>query len=256
MVLRLQFSSGVVVSHQTVRNRLHEYGLPVRRKTRCPPIRYGNRARRNKWYREHFAWTKEQWCIILFCDESWFGFRLGTKRIRVYRHPRYAERLRCVQKVHPYSGLKVMVWAGIMTSSRTELVFIYGNMNAKKYVGDVRWPFVHPFTQSPGPDFTLMHDNAHSHSARRTRNYLAMENLRVLPWPAQSQDLNTMKHTWNKLQRRVLENLNGESNTQQLKDLLKLHSERLPQDFINNLINSIKNRCRRVLNIKSVNNLY
>lgn len=42
------YSSGVVVSFQSMRNRLHKYGQQVRRPIRCPPIRYGSRTRQNE----------------------------------------------------------------------------------------------------------------------------------------------------------------------------------------------------------------
>lgn len=254
--LRLQNTSGVIVSPQTVRNRLHEYGLRARRPIRCPPIRHGNRTRRNEWCREHITWTQGQWDKILFCDESRFGFRPDTRRVRVYRRPGNTERLRCVQEVHVFSGSTVMVWAGIMKNRRTELVFVNGNMNAENYVEDVLRPFVHPFAQTLGSDFTLMHDNARSHTAMRTREYLALENISVLPWPAQSPDLNPIEHAWDMLQRSVLEDLDGVTTTQQLKDLLKHHWGRLPQDNINRLIDSMNNRCRQVLNNRGGHTLY
>ena len=186
LTARLQISSGVDVSPQTVRNRLHEYGLRARRPIRCPPIRHGNRARRYEWCRERITWTQEQWETIMFSDESRFGFKPDTRRVRVYRRPGNTERLRCVQEVHPYSGSTVMLWAGIMKNRRTELVFVNGNMNAENYIEDILRPYVYPFAQTFDSDFRLMHDNARSHTARRTSEYFATENIRVLPWPAHS----------------------------------------------------------------------
>ena len=42
----LQNVSNIIVSTQTVRNRLHERGLHARRPLRSPAIRHGNRVRR------------------------------------------------------------------------------------------------------------------------------------------------------------------------------------------------------------------
>lgn len=112
--LKLQFSSDVVVSQQTVRNRLHEYGLRARRPIMCPSICHGNRARRNECCREHLWWTQEQWDKILFCNKSRFGFRPDTKTVRAYRRPGNAEWLICVQQVHPYSSSTVMVWGVVL----------------------------------------------------------------------------------------------------------------------------------------------
>ncbi|PSN44382.1 hypothetical protein C0J52_10927 [Blattella germanica] len=53
----LQNVENVTVTTQTVRNRLHERGLNARRPLRCPAIRYGNRAPRVLWCRQHEDWT-------------------------------------------------------------------------------------------------------------------------------------------------------------------------------------------------------
>lgn len=45
-------------------------------------------------------------------------------------------------------------------------------MNAVNYVKDVLRPYARTFVQTLGSDFSLMHDNARSHTALQTRVYL------------------------------------------------------------------------------------
>ena len=69
----LQNVSNIIVSTQTVRNRLHESGLHACRPVRSPAICHGNRARRVLWCQQHQNWTVDQWRQVLFTDESCFG---------------------------------------------------------------------------------------------------------------------------------------------------------------------------------------
>ena len=70
-----------------------------------------------------------------------------------------------------------------------------------RYRGDLL-PHVVPFLQAH-PDVTLQHDNATSNTARSVRDFLQDRNVRVLPWPAKSLDLNPIEHVWDLLDRRV-----------------------------------------------------
>lgn len=88
----------------------------------CSSIRHGNHVRRNEWCWVRATWTQEQYDKILFCDDSRFGLRLYTRRVKVYRRLRNAERLRYVQEVHPYKDFRVMVWADIIKNKQSEIV--------------------------------------------------------------------------------------------------------------------------------------
>ena len=48
-------------------------------------------------------------------------------------------------------------------------------------------------------------DNAHTHTARATRDFLEQHNIRIMPWPVLSPDLNPIKHLWDEIQRKLNE---------------------------------------------------
>ena len=83
-----------------------------------------------------------------------------------------------------------MVWGGISSHGKTDLVIIDGNLNARRYVYEVLDSVVVPFTQRIGAGFILQHDNARPHTARHTQNFLAGQAVKALPWPSCSPDFN------------------------------------------------------------------
>ena len=90
---RLQSASGVRVSDQTVRNRLHQSGLRSRRPAKRIPLKQRHREARLRSSEEHVRWTNAQWSPILFTDESRFCLDFFDGRVRVWRRPgtRYAD---------------------------------------------------------------------------------------------------------------------------------------------------------------------
>ncbi|KAK9746795.1 hypothetical protein QE152_g5838 [Popillia japonica] len=70
---------------------------------------------------------------------------------------------------------------GQCMNARTELVFIYGNLTADRYINKCLANHVVPFGPYIGNGCLLMHDNAHPHAARVTTNYLRTHTPLALP---------------------------------------------------------------------------
>lgn len=250
LVLRLQSEHQLLVSDQTVRRRLHEANLHARRPLRTPALRRGNRGRRLQWAREHLQWQNHRWSTVLFTDESRFGFHPDSRRTRVWRVPGRESRLQHPQDVHPYRGGTIMVWAGIRLGGRTDLVWVEGVMTAENYRNQVLGPIIYPHRLQIGQNFTLMHDNVRPHTARVVRIWLQEHDVAVLDWPAQSPDLNPIEHAWDMLQRRALRNFPENVMTgEQLFLHLSRTWDNIPQQDLDNLVLSMRNRCRCVINV-------
>nr|CAH7763617.1 unnamed protein product [Callosobruchus chinensis] len=66
-----------------------------------------------------------------------------------------------------------MVWAGISLEAHTELYIIpRGSLTPVRYIDEILQDCFVPHVDFIGSNFILMHDNARSHTARITQQYL------------------------------------------------------------------------------------
>jgi len=240
-------ATGVQITPQTVRNRLHAANLRAYRPAVRPILTRRHRLARFQWTQNHVNWQLRHWTPVLFTDESRFCVDFHDGRRRVWRTggERYADC--CVIEHDRFGGGSVMVWAGISIGGCTELYVINGNLTGARYRDEILHPIVRPFAGAIGNDFVLMDDNARPHRARLVNEYLDAETIERMDWPSCSPDLNPIEHAWDMLQRAVSARPVLPTNRQELT--LALHEEwtRLPQISFRRLIRSMQRRCRAVI---------
>lgn len=236
--LILQETHNVTVSPDTVRNRLRGVNLRSRRPWRAQPLTRGNREVRYLWAQDHVQWSNEQWANVLFTDESRFGIHPDSRRLRVWREPGNLIRLDHVQEVHPYQGGTIMVWGGVQLGRKTDLVFLERFLTGITYRDLILEPVVLPYANDFGRNFILMHDNARPHTARVVSEFINAHQLNILPWPAQSPDLNPIEHVWDAVQRRILRMGMPRETRRDLVRAVNAAWQAVPQEEIDNLIRS------------------
>lgn len=138
-----------------------------------------------------------------------------------------------------------MVWGGITANHRTELVVVNGNLTAQRYVEEILRPHVIPFLQMHPDVQIFQHDNARPHAARTTRDFLAEEDVNVMPWEPYSPDLNPIEHLWDELGRRV--NARHPTSRASLICVLREEWDAIPQQQIRRLVQSMRRRCTAVI---------
>jgi hypothetical protein len=146
-----------------------------------------------------------------------------------------------------------MIWTGISLEAHTDLVFVEnGAMTAHRYILECVESHVVPYAPFIGENFLFMDDNARPHMTRIVVRYLEQVGIRLLPWSANSPDLNPIEHVWDFLGKRVRrrqlrpETLNG------LRVALQEEWAQIPQDYIQ----SMPNRLRDVIRARGGNTLY
>ena len=238
---------GRPISRTTVLRRLRQVGIQARRPFRGLVLTPRHRENRDQWARQHRRMTRAEWANVLFTDESRFNLHHNDGRARVYR--RRGERLNdaCVYERDHYGGGSVMVWAGISLHSKTDLVVVQGNLNAARYQHEILLPFAIPHLRAAGRGMMLLQDGAPAHTARATQALLQNQNIRLLPLPAKSPDLNVIEHMWDALDRRVRNRPAAPQNLRELEQALVEEWANIPQAFIRNYVNSMRQRCEHVV---------
>lgn len=244
------------ISDQTVRNRLHEAGQRSRNRCRVPILNIGHRRARLEYARAHVCWTVRQWQNVLFTDESRFSLFGNDGRIRVWRRRGQRYDRACVAPVRAFNGGSIMVWGGITTNQRTDLVVLPApGMTAVRYVEEILRPHVLPMSRRIGRSFFFMQDNARPHTAAITREFLAENSIRLLPHPAMSPDLNPIEHVWDIMGRRLRDLARQPVNLEDLSQTLVQIWNDIPQEEIRACI-TMRNRLQAVIQQRGGNTRY
>ncbi|GFS54803.1 transposable element Tcb1 transposase [Trichonephila clavipes] len=202
------------ISRKTVARRLRGGGLYACRFVVCVPLTRQHLTAGLQWCREHHIWTEQDWACVLFSDESRFSLSSDCRRQLVWRESGTAYRPENIQEKDRYPTCSIMVWAGIMIKGRTRLhVVANGTMTSQRYIDEVLLP----------------HD------------YLESEGILRLVWPACSPDLNPIENVWDALGRQVAGRNYPPTNKNTLVRALTEEWDKLPQQLLGNVVQSMPN---------------
>ncbi|GFW71024.1 transposable element Tcb1 transposase [Trichonephila clavipes] len=208
-------ASGKQISRKTVARRLRGGGLYARRPVVCVPLTRQHRTSCLQWCREHHNWTEQDWECVLFSDESRFSLSSDCRRQLIWREIGTAYRPENIQEKDRYPTCSIMVWVGIMINGRTRLhVVANGTMTGQRYIDEVLLP----------------HD------------CLDSEGIQRLVWPARSPDLKPIENVWDALGRQVAGLNYPPTNKNTLIRALTEEWDKLPQQLLDNVVQSMVRR--------------
>jgi hypothetical protein len=142
----------------------------------------------------------------------------------------------------------IMVWSGISTDARIELVMVNGKaMAANRYIRDILEPHVVPFASFIGNDSILMHDNARPHIAQIVNEYLDTVEIHHMIWPARSPDLNPIEHVWDMVGRRVKVRTPAPGNLRRVSAAVIQEWQEIDQAVIQDLFEGMPRRIEAVI---------
>ncbi|GFT45504.1 uncharacterized protein TNCV_3781401 [Trichonephila clavipes] len=139
-------------------------------------------------------------CSHATSPESRIGHQDGRIRVRWYRGERTLATYIRHRHTGPLPGMRV--WGTIGYKSGSHLVYTDGTFNSAHYISGVLRPVALPFIRVIRKP-TFKQDNARPNVAGIVRTFLNTENVRLLPWPARSQDLSPIEKVWSTVAERL-----------------------------------------------------
>jgi hypothetical protein len=97
----------------------------------------------------------------------------------------------------------------------------------------------------------LQQDNATCHTSNLTREAMHSMNIRVLPWPANSPDMNCIENAWGLLKRKLYQYNSGFTRDDVIRNALDIfHNDSQFRDTCIHLILSMPKRVQKLFNVK------
>jgi DDE superfamily endonuclease len=200
----------------------------------------------------HQYWTMEDWKTVVWSDETKVN-RLGSDgRKWAWKRPGEGLSDRLVQGTMKFGGGSVMVWGCMMWEGIGYVVKIDGKMDAELYtriLDDDLLASIDFYDKTPD-DIIFQQDGDPKHRSKLAQEWFKNHKITVLPWPAQSPDLNPIEHLWEHLKRRLGEYEEEPKGILELWERIEKEWEKIPASVCQNLIESMPRRVEAVLRAK------
>lgn len=199
---------------------------------------------RLSWANEKAVWSIEEWSKVVFSDEKKWNLD-GPDGLKSYWHnSKLPERV--FVKRHTGGG-SVTIWGAFSSAGLTKLKFLDGNQDAASYVETLGTHLLPFLREKHAQTHIFQHDNAPSHRARRTQEWLEANHVTTMTWPAMSPDLNPIEHLWGILTQAVYANGRQFGSKEELKTAILKAWENLDPQVLLNLLLSMPKRCVEVI---------
>jgi len=241
------------ICRETARNLLKEFGYKSYIARKVPFLSRENMKKRVDFSKEFFSKSIEYWKSVIWSDECTFKLypfqqkRYWKKSSKEYSIP-------ITNPTKKYGGGSVMVWACFSYSGVGNLVFIDQKVNSLTYQQILVENLKESAKMMLLQDFIFQQDNAPAHSSKLIKKIFEENKIKLLPWPAQSPDLNPIENLWAILGSK----LSGKKiySTENLKSEIMNVWSNIDINILKNLAKSMPNRLRMVISNNGKNDKY
>ncbi|CAK9829697.1 Transposable element Tc1 transposase [Anthophora retusa] len=252
---QLKAELNLPIKETQIRMRIKEAGYHSRVSRKRPLISKRNAQRRLAFAKQFINKPIDFWKNVIFTDESKFELRSNKRRQLVWRKVGESFKPSLITPTVKHGGGAVLVWGCFSAAGVGNLQFIEGILTGEKYVHILQQNLtVSAEKMNIQDSFILKMDNDPKHVCKVAKKYYNENNIQLLPWPAQSPDLNPIEHMWDHLNRNVPEHCRNNKQLFQ-RALLKAWSE-IDQNTINILIESMPKRLQEVINNRGYQTSY
>ena len=246
------------ISTRTVQERLSEAGLKGRVHRAVPYLKKQHRVLRLKWAEEHVTWTQQDWDRVWFSDESKFKLFGSDGRQWCRRRPGEEFLDRNVKQTVKHGGGNIQVWGCITPEGTGRLRRVQGRMNAVQYCDILTESLLGTLEDYSTSVSAIIYqqDNDSKHTSRRARAWFSDHGFTMASHPAQSPDMNPIKHTWDYVDRQLRKQYPRPSNVDELWAALQEEWAKLDVGYIRSLYESMPRRVEALLEAKGGHTRY
>lgn len=204
------------------------------------------------WAKDHMTWNTE-WHNVVWSDEKKFNLD-GPDGFSYYWHDLRKEEQLFSKRAMGGDGL--MIWASFGWHGKTEIVFLEGRIDAKKYQETLKNHLLNNGAEIGGENWIYQQDNAPIHKAKVTIAWLKRQNIRLLPWPALSPDLNPIENLWGLLVRKVYRDGRQFRTKEELKKAIIASWNEIRDEELQKLVTSMPDRIFQVIRLNGAKTKY
>ena len=228
-------SRNVEVSPQTVRNHMKslDYKSSVPRK--IPLITDNQQEKRYQWCIEHRGYN---WKNVWFSDETYIEVNRSTIPVwhKKGQRPNVTKRK---------FEVKIICWRAISMHFKSKLVIVNNTMTADRYIEVLQGYLFQENSGFNTSRHTFQQDNAPCHTAKKVQTFFSTKGITVLPWPANSPDLNPIENIWSILKQNVEKRCT--KTKEQLILVIEDEWDKLSMDLIRKTIETMPKRLDEVI---------
>ncbi|GBC36754.2 IS630 family transposase [Rhizophagus irregularis DAOM 181602=DAOM 197198] len=144
----------------------------------------------------------------------------------------------------PKDRSKIFAWGGFCIRGKTSLFCFRGIMDGKFYTKILERQIPEVYSML-GDSWRLQQDNDPKHTSRVAKEFLKNNVPEVMDWPSNSPDLNPIENLWAIVKRNT--ELRRPKNLNELDVFLHEEWVKIPNNLLINLVNSMPQRCREVI---------
>jgi transposase len=221
-------------------------------KKKKPLLSKHHRKERLDFAIAHKDWTLEDWKRVVWSDETKIN-RLGSDgRKWAWKKPGEGLSDRLVEGTLKFGGGSVMVWGCMMWDGVGFACKIDGRMDGELYVKILEEDLqgsIEYFEKTPG-DIIFQQDGDPKHRCNKAKAWFKDHGIEVLPWPAQSPDLNPIEHLWGHLKKQLGQYETPPSGILELWERIQKEWDEIKPSVCQGLIESMPRRVEAVIKAK------